>query len=107
MTQQEIAPDRTDCDAAAIASVLGALASHWRIRIVWLLAEETELDVGELAERLDQPLANVSAHLRRLREAGLVTSQRTGTHIGNRLTDGAATALCNYACQIQPATQRR
>lgn len=47
----------TDCDAAAIASVLGALASHWRIQSV-------------------------------------------------RLTDGAATAVCNNACQIQPATQR-
>lgn len=107
MTPEPIARETTECDAAAIASVFGALASHWRIQIVRLLAEETELDVGELAERLDQPVANVSAHLKRLREAGLVTSQRTGTHIANRLSDGVAATLCDYACQIHPATQRR
>lgn len=101
-----VATETGTCDPIAVAAVLGALASPWRVRIVRALAEEGELDVGQIAERLDQPVANVSAHLERLRHAGIVTSRRSGTHIHNRLAPGDATALCAQACAVASGSPR-
>lgn len=65
-------------------TVLAAVADPVRRRIVQLLADEQLCTchlVDELA--LKQPL--VSHHLRVLREAGVVTTQRRGTYIYYRL----------------------
>ena len=48
-------------------------------QLLELLAEH-EVSVGELAERLAVAQPTVSQHLRALREAGLVTERRSGTH---------------------------
>jgi ArsR family transcriptional regulator len=62
----------TDAD---LAGVLRALAEPLRWQIVELLAAE-ELCVCHLVEELDVPQPLVSHHLRVLREAGLVSSER-------------------------------
>ncbi len=55
-----------------------ALKEVWRLRMLHALAESDELTVSELAQRLciSQPL--VSWHLRRLRQARVVTVRRAG-----------------------------
>lgn len=57
------------------AETLRAIAEPLRCRIVELLAEE-ELCVCHLVEQLEVPQPLVSHHLRALREAGLVESER-------------------------------
>lgn len=70
-------------DAAALFKVLG---NESRLALVWLLSREP-LTVGALAAQaeLSQPL--VSQHLRTLRQAGLVTSEREGKEIRYALAD--------------------
>jgi len=70
-------------DAAELFKVLG---SESRLALVWLLSREP-LTVGALAEQtgLSQPL--VSQHLRTLRQAELVTSEREGKEIRYALVD--------------------
>lgn len=61
-----------------LARYFYALKEVWRLRMIEALAESEELTVSELAERLNisQPL--VSWHLRRLRQAKVVTVRREG-----------------------------
>ena len=58
-----------------------ALGDDTRLRILQLLATEGERTVTDLAEslRLSQPL--LSWHLRRLRRAGVVKTQRVGREV--------------------------
>jgi DNA-binding transcriptional ArsR family regulator len=74
----------TDLDALSVAELLSALACEQRIEIVRILAAE-ELDVGQIADRIGESMANTSQHLMRLRQVGLVVSQREGVRILNRL----------------------
>jgi ArsR family transcriptional regulator len=61
-----------------LARYFYALKEVWRLRMLHALAEADELTVSELAQRLhiSQPL--VSWHLRRLRQAHIVTVRRAG-----------------------------
>ncbi len=70
-------------EAAELFKVLG---NDSRLALVWLLSREP-LTVGALADRagLSQPL--VSQHLRTLRQAGLVSSEREGKEIRYALAD--------------------
>lgn len=69
--------------AAELFKVLG---NESRLALVWLLSRES-LTVGALAvgTGLSQPL--VSQHLRTLRHAGLVSSEREGKEIRYALAD--------------------
>jgi DNA-binding HxlR family transcriptional regulator len=55
-----------------------ALADQSRLKIVGILAQRTA-SVGELAELLELKEPTVSHHLRKLREAGLVSATQDGT----------------------------
>jgi len=60
--------------------ILKALADETRWRIVRELLKRT-LNVSELTERLGATQYNVSKHLRILREAGLVTTEKEGKNL--------------------------
>ncbi len=66
------------------ATIGRALAAGRRAEIVELLAQG-ERSVEQVARELDQSVANTSHHLRTLARAGLVGSQRSGTHVRYRL----------------------
>jgi DNA-binding transcriptional ArsR family regulator len=66
------------------ASIAAALASGRRVEIVEILAQG-ERTVEEVAEAIDQSIANTSHHLRTMARAGLVATRREGTHIHYRL----------------------
>jgi rhodanese-related sulfurtransferase len=74
--------DRASKDALfdGFAEVAKALASGRRAEIVDLLAQG-ERSVEEIADELDQSVANTSHHLRAMARAGLLVTRRSGTRI--------------------------
>ena len=64
----------------ALAESAKALANGRRAELVDVLAQG-ERSVEELAEEIDQTVANTSQHLQRLLRSGLVESRREGTRI--------------------------
>ena len=73
-------------DDKLLAEVLQALGHPVRLRLIQGLCE-TECNVNRLWQKLkiSQPLA--SQHLNRLRQAGIVVSERRGKEICYRLAD--------------------
>ena len=74
--------DRAAKDALfeGFAEVAKALASGRRAEVVDLLAQG-ERSVEEIADEIDQSMANTSHHLRAMARAGLLTTRRDGTRI--------------------------
>jgi DNA-binding transcriptional ArsR family regulator/YHS domain-containing protein len=65
---------------------LQALAHERRLEIVSLLFDR-EVAVGNIYSMLDLPQANVSQHLKVLKEQGIVTTRREGKQIFYRIAD--------------------
>lgn len=69
-------------EAVALASVFKALADPVRLRLFSLIASfDGEACVCDLTGAFDVSQPTISHHLRVLREAGLVESQRRGTWV--------------------------
>jgi len=71
-------------EAASCADALKVLADETRLAVVELLMEKPR-HVGEMMETLDVEQSLFSHHLRILRDAGLVTSERDGKAVLYRL----------------------
>jgi DNA-binding transcriptional ArsR family regulator len=91
----DTAPDEypaTDTDlpsqdqVKAAVTAFSMLAEPTRLQLLWLVSAE-ELDVSSLAGRLDTNVSVVSAHLAKLRLAGLVDTRRAGRHVLYRARD--------------------
>lgn len=80
-----------------IADRLKALSDPSRLKILHAL-EDHELRVGEIRDRVGGSQANVSKHLARMRQAGLVESRREGTSVYYHVADPAAFAICRTVC---------
>ena len=80
---------------ADAARALDALGDTTRRAIVELLASGPR-SVGDLAERLPVSRPAVSQHLRRLTEAGLVTSDARGTRRIYRLRPEGVASVRSY-----------
>ena len=63
---------------AAAVEVLRLLAEPTRLRLMWALGADDELDVATLTERVGVARPLVSQHLARLRLTGLVVARRVG-----------------------------
>lgn len=68
----------------AFSEIARALSSGRRVEIIDILAQG-ERSVEEIAQEIDQSVANTSHHLQVLGRAGLVNSRREGTFIYYRL----------------------
>jgi len=77
-------PQREVLDAAG--EILRALAAPVRIAIV-LQLQQAERCVHELVDALEVPQPLVSQHLRILKQAGVVSSERSGREVLYRLVD--------------------
>lgn len=75
-------------DVTKLAELLKVLASDTRLSIIRLLRQQP-LCVGALAARLDITQGAVSQHLRILRSANLVQSDKRGYFVHYRLNDEA------------------
>jgi rhodanese-related sulfurtransferase/DNA-binding transcriptional ArsR family regulator len=86
--------DRAAKDALydGFAETAKALGSGRRCEIVDLLAQG-ERRVEDIADELDQSVANTSHHLRAMARAGLVTTRRDGTRIYYRLASDRVAEL--------------
>jgi DNA-binding transcriptional ArsR family regulator len=80
--------ERLDTDQlTSLAARAHALGDPTRLGIAAALAATSELCVCDLAWIVERPDGLVSHHLRVLRSAGLVASQRDGKMVMYRLTD--------------------
>ncbi|WP_311214574.1 MULTISPECIES: metalloregulator ArsR/SmtB family transcription factor [unclassified Arthrobacter] len=70
----------SDADLDGAAELARLVADRTRLAILALLAQR-ELSVGEIAQKLQRPMASVSQHLAKLRIGRLVSSRRAGTTI--------------------------
>jgi ArsR family transcriptional regulator len=75
-------------EAESVAPLLKALADPVRLRLLSLIAchEGGEACVCELTDTFDVSAPTISHHLKVLREAGLITSERRGTWIYYRIS---------------------
>ena len=77
-------PAELEARAGEAEAFLRSLASRHRLMILCSLVEG-ELQVGELVRRLGLSQSNLSQHLAKLREEGLVETRREGTAIFYRV----------------------
>jgi DNA-binding transcriptional ArsR family regulator len=80
-------------DADPRVTLLKELADGTRLRVIDRLGQGGPATVTELGRALDLPLPQLSNHLRRLREAGLVGVERSGRHAIYALADPSLQAL--------------
>lgn len=72
------------------ANLLQSLAHPKRLEILNLIAQKS-LTVTEIYSMLDLPQANISQHLIKLRQAGVVTAKRNGKEIYYRIKNKKVT----------------
>jgi ArsR family transcriptional regulator len=87
------APPMHRDDAGSVAAIFKALADPTRVAIVNRLSSAESVCVCELTAAFELSQPTVSHHLRILREAGLVESDRRGTWAYYRLVPEAIGAL--------------
>ena len=80
-----------------VAKYFRGLGDPTRLRILDLLADEGELAVGELVDRLGLPQATVSTHLGCLRWCGFVATRREQRAVIYRIADQRVRALIDLA----------
>jgi ArsR family transcriptional regulator len=87
-------------DVAGRAAVFKALGNEDRLRVLEAL-RESECCGCELQVVLEAPQSTVATHLRKLKEAGLVNSRKTGKWSYYRIADTAVFELLDLAHAIQ------
>lgn len=80
-------------------SLLRALASPHRLRIIHLLGEQPR-EVHELADELELGQATVSQHLAAMRAVGLVEAVRDGRSVRYALADPQILAACGLMREV-------
>ena len=101
----EPAPDSTSNVRADPVYVLKAqffrvLGHPVRIRILELLSERGEMNVGELQAGLNLDSSGTSQHLSALRQLGVLDSRRAGTNVHYRIRDPIVSELLSVARQV-------
>jgi len=64
-----------------MAKILSLAGNEVRLKILLLLQEEQKLCVCDLGEVLEMKIPAISQHLRKMKDAGLVCSEKEGTVI--------------------------
>jgi ArsR family transcriptional regulator len=75
----------SDESATELARVFKALGDPARVRILSMLLNSDEVCACEFSTGIGKTAATTSHHLKQLREAGLVTSQKRGTWVWYRV----------------------
>ena len=93
----------TDTDAALIAPMFKALGDPVRLRLASLIASRPEVCVCDLTNEFALGAPTISHHLRVLREAGLVDSERRGTWVYYSIRHEALAQLALLLSVTEPA----
>jgi ArsR family transcriptional regulator len=96
-------PDSTTPATAGGAAALRALAHPVRLGIMQRLAERPETCACDFTELFNVSQPTISAHLKVLREAGLVRTRRRGTQICYSIDGGGLAAVTATIAALQPA----
>jgi len=87
-----------------VARVLKTIAHPARLEILSVLEQEEPLDVSTICERIDHPceISMMSHHLAKMRDNGLLVSEKVGKHIYYRLADRHILSIfeCMEKCDI-------
>lgn len=83
----------SEADTEAHARAFKALGDPARLRMLSIIASAPEVCVCDITPAFDLSDATVSHHLKILREAGLVTSQRRGTFVHYAVVPDAVAGL--------------
>lgn len=70
-----------------LSNVLALAGNSVRLKILYLLSEETELCPCDLADILDMTVPAISQHLRKLKDAKIVKTRKEGQTIFYALKD--------------------
>ena len=97
---------RTPAGVVERARLLKAIADPTRLAVLDLLTCCGTHFHSDVEEFLDLPTSRLSFHLRVLREAGLVVSEREGKRVSYRLAEGAADRICRAVPMRADATDR-
>jgi ArsR family transcriptional regulator len=89
--------------AADLAPMFKALGDPVRLRLMSLIASTTEICVCDLTDAFDLSGPTISHHLRVLREAGLVDSERRATWVYYRARPQALKQLAGLLDIAAPA----
>lgn len=74
-----------DAQSHELAQLFKLLADETRLRILYYLMQQDELNVGTLCKLLEESQPAVSHHLALLKEAGIIDYRRDGKHNFYRL----------------------
>jgi len=92
--------------AADLAAMFKALGDPVRLRLLSLIASRDEICVCDLTPAFELSQPTISHHLKLLRQAGLVDSERRGTWVYYRVrpetTDRMAALLSNVRAEREP-----
>ena len=85
--------EEIDSSASDFAKILSLAGNEVRMKILLLLQDEERLCVCDLSEILGMKIPAISQHLRKLKDANLVQTERAGTTIFYFLTEKAKPIL--------------
>lgn len=83
----------SESDAQRLAPLFKALGDPVRLRMASMIAAKPELCVCEISPAFDLSSGTISHHLKTLRDAGLVDSERRGTFVFYWIRPSARDAL--------------
>ncbi len=72
---------KAETSFSRLSQVLSLAGNEVRIKILYLLEEENELCVCDLAEILEMTIPAVSQHLRKLKDGNILQTRRSGQTI--------------------------
>jgi ArsR family transcriptional regulator, arsenate/arsenite/antimonite-responsive transcriptional repressor len=96
------APALLPAQASALAARFKALADPTRVALVNRLAGADEVCVCELTDEFELSQPTISHHLKKLRDAGLVSVERRGTWSYYRLVPDALAELAQALAPGRP-----
>ena len=101
MTQTTPVVDRAFPTAPELtAKFFSGLSDPTRVRILEILMDEGDKNVGELVERIGSPQGRISSHLACLRWCGYALSYRDGKNVYYTIADTRVGNLLRLARQI-------
>jgi len=62
------------------------IANHWRIEILFIIADNSEITLDRISKKLNCNFKTVSEHTRRLVQAGLINKKYRGQSVLHTLT---------------------
>ncbi len=73
--------------------IVKGFANHRRLQVLELLEKESELSVGDIAEKVKSDIKNISAHIHKMAIAGLIMKRNEGNIVRHKLTNRGKSIL--------------